>query len=198
MEGSPPIAPKKGMSKMLIVGIVVAIIAIVAIAGAIALMNNNGSPGSNNNGSSTSLNWTPKVGDYIEYTSTGLADMTMRKTIVSETATTYTINVTTTMMGMTNSQQTTVNKTAAFTGDYNPQSPPSGWASKHMGTDTLSTNWGSKVCDKWTATGSSDGQSGTVTMWIKGGVLMKEEVVTGSGTMTLTLTGTNVSALINE
>lgn len=184
---------KKSNQKMILIAAIVAVIVIVALV-AVLLLNNGGGGG----GGDTTLNWDPSVGDYLEYTVSGFMAMTMRQTVISETATTYTINQTATVMGQTSYQELIVDKATAFSGTYDPQAPPAGWTVNHIGTQSLSTNWGQKACDKWTMTGTSEGQSFTVAIWLKGGVMMKSEVVVPDFTMTMILTGTNVSAIINS
>jgi hypothetical protein len=189
---------QKYNQKRIILAVVLAAIIVVAVVAVLLLNGGNSGNKNDNAGGSTTLNWNPSVGDYLEYSITGFMDMTMRQTVVSATATTYTINQTTIAMGMTSYKESTVNKSTAFSGQYDPQSPPSGWTADHSGTDTISTNWGQKVYDKWTLAGSSEGTNGTVTMWLRGGVLVKEVVTAGGSTMmTMTLSDTNVSAIKN-
>jgi preprotein translocase subunit SecG len=190
---------QKSNQKRIILAVILAAVIVVVVV-AVLLLNGGGSGNNNSNGTgSTTLNWTPSAGDYLEYTSTGFMDVTTRQTIISETATTYTINQSTTVLGQASYQISTVNKSSAFSGQYDPQSPPSGWTSDHAGTETISTKWGQKACDKWTMAGTSEGTSGSVTMWLRGGVLMKEIVTAGGSTLlTMTLSDTNVSAITGQ
>ncbi|MBI0584079.1 MAG: hypothetical protein ISF22_07615 [Methanomassiliicoccus sp.] len=164
---SPPIEPKKGMSKMLIAVIVIAIVAVAAVAGAYVLMNNLGSTGGNNEGNDNgdnngndnqnggnTVDFNLKTGDFMTFKTTtdasGISlNSTIRWEVTSVTNDGYDIRIDFVSDMFNYSTTVHSNKTddigsGAVQGNYSQGSL--------VGTETLSTSFGTKQVEHWKET----------------------------------------------
>jgi hypothetical protein len=212
MDGTnQPAIPKKGPSKMLLVGIIVAIVAIAAIAGGLMLLNNNGTGNTNdNNNNNTGTAYELENGQFMVMDmNSSFGGMTFNSTTSWEVS-----NVTTTGYDVTlityNSitQQTT---TTSFHGDYNTTLGSSEDVSiedmaTKVGTEQLTTAFGAKTVDHYRNT-TVDGTTTTVVDYYIGAdtpVMYKMVMAitdtddpTSNGTMTMVVTDTNIDAIRN-
>lgn len=133
----------------------------------------------------------------MEYTtSAGEIQMTSRMTVKSVTETTITMNITMTYPGMPPVyQESTIPKNQTIGGSLDLDNPPSGTSVVKVGTETISTKWGSRSADHYTITVS--GSSGTIEMWIRSGIALKAQSTIMGQSMTVTLTDTNISQITN-
>jgi hypothetical protein len=139
--------------------------------------------------------WIPKAGDFMEYTASGGEGVsTMRMTVKNFTDTTITMNVSLTYggSGPYYSESTVPRSQSTFLG-FDVNHPPSGYNVVKVGTETLSTNWGSRSADHYRITVS--GSPGTIDMWIRSGIAMKFQLTSTSATTAWTLTDTNISLI---
>ena len=209
----PPV-PKKGMSKMLLVGIVVAIVAIAAIAGAYVLMSNNdGTNGTNgddnNDDNDNQLPYQISNGQYMVTETTSDFGMfsynsTTRWTVSNVTTTGYDVS-----LSMYNSMtdNTTVytwhsdyNSTIGVGGEVEPD-----YGTK-VGTESLATEFGTKRVDHYRNT-TIEGDVTTVIDYYIGAstpvyykmvmTITDSENPDFSGTTTSEVTDTNIDAVKN-
>ena len=133
----------------------------------------------------------------MEYTtSAGEIQMTTRMTVKSVTETTITMNITVTYPGMPPVyQESTIPKNQTMGGSLDLNNPPSGTDVTKVGTETISTEWGSRSADHYTITVS--GSSGTIEIWVRSGIALKAQSTVMDQTMTVTLTDTNISQITN-
>lgn len=218
MGVSQPPVPQKGISKMLLVGIVVAVVAIAAIAGAYVLMSNNGGTnGTNgddnndgNNDNNDQLPYQISNGQYMVTETTadyGLYsfNMTTRWVVSNVTATGYdvTLSVYNSMTGSTTvhtwhgDYNSTIGAASAEEADYGTL----------VGTESLVTPFGTKRVDHYRNTTIDDFNITTVMDYYIGAstpVLYKTvmtmtdpENPESSGTMTSEITDTNIDVVRN-
>jgi hypothetical protein len=184
---APP-APAPKNKRMMIAVVIVVVVVVVIAALAIVLL-------SNGNATNPSGTWDPQVGQYIDYSMKmgGASYATIHMVVKSMTSTTITWNETATIMGSTTSHDMTVEKGQAAGATLDLSSLPAGYSGGLQGKAVVSTNWGNRNCDHYHITYNSGDTSGTMDMYLYGNVLLKMDV-SGSGTsMSMTLTGTNVS-----
>jgi hypothetical protein len=139
--------------------------------------------------------WIPKAGDFLEYsTSVGETQMTTRMTVKSVTETTITMNITMTYPGMPPMyQESTMPKNQTMGYGLDIDNPPSGTSVVKVGTESISTKWGSRSTDHYAITVS--GSSGTIDIWIRSGIALKAQSTVMDQTMIVTLTDTNISQI---
>lgn len=213
----PPI-PKKGMSKMLLVGIVVAIVAIAAIAGAFLLMgNDDGTNGTNDNGNddnnggddNTGLPYELSNGQYMVTETTSDFGMfsynsTTRWTVSNVTTTGYDVTLST-YSSMTDDTtvytwHTDYNSTIGVGGDVE-----SDYGTK-VGTESLATELGTKRVDHYRNTTTDDNVTTVIDYYIGASTPVYYKMVMTitdsenpdfSGTTTSEVTDTNIDAVRN-
>jgi len=215
MDGTnQPSIPKKGPSKMLLVGIVVAVVAIAAIAGGLVLLNNNDGTGdtngNNNNNNGTGTTYELQNGQYMVMDTDsnfgGMAfNSTTRWEVSNVTSTGYDVTLTT-YSSMT--QQTT---SFTFHGDYNTTLGSSEDVSVEdmatkVGTEQLATAFGTKNVDHYrnttvdgTATTTIDYYIGAETpaMYKMVMNITDTEDPDSTGTLTTVISDTNIDAIRN-
>ena len=218
MDGTnQPSVPKKGPSKMLLVGIVVAVVAIAAIAGGMMLLNNNddGAGDTNDNNNNDNNNDTGAAyqlvnGQYMVMDmDTDFGEMNFNSTtrwqVSNVTTTGYDITLTT-YNSMT--QQTT---TMTFHGDYNTTLGSSGDESiedmaTKVGTEQLTTAFGTKTVDHYRNVTVEESVTTTVDYYIGAQTPVVYKTVTtiedsedptSNGIMTMVVTDTNIDAIKN-
>ena len=123
----------------------------------------------------------PQVGDYVAYSSNFASTMRMEVTIVN--ATNCTVKTTTTIGTFTvSSNKTHENKSAAFTGQFDPAdlNLPAGTSLTYAGKESIATPYGSRNCDKYHLTILEPPGSGD--LWYYGGIFVKMSHFTGVGT----------------
>ena len=98
-------------------------------------------------------------GDFIEYTTdTFIGEMVVKQTYKEVTATTVTINTTSTVMGMTSYDEQTIPIEQAYGGaEFDVSDPPEGYNVVDKGSQSISTEWGSKSCKHYEVTTSEGG-----------------------------------------
>ncbi len=215
MDGTnQPAIPKKGPSKMLLVGIIVAVVAIAAIAGGMMLLNNNDGTGdtndNDNNNNNTGTAYEVKNGEYIEWdtnisSSVFSYNTTLRWVFSNVTTTGY--DVTTTLYNSLTQQTFTITTHA----DYNTTLGSSEDVSiedmaTKVGTEQLSTAFGTKNVDHYRNT-TVDGTMTTMMDYYIGAEtpVMYKMVMTisdtdeplSNGTQTTVITDTNNDAIRN-
>jgi hypothetical protein len=117
-------------------------------------------------------------------------------TVKSVTETTITLNVTATYPGMPPTyQESTIPKNETMGWNLDINNPPAGTSVVKVGTESISTKWGSRSADHYTITMS--GGSGTVDLWIRSGIALKAQSTYMDQTVTVTLTDTNISQVTN-
>jgi hypothetical protein len=137
--------------------------------------------------------WIPKAGDFLEYT-TGLG--VTRMTVKNVTETTITMNVSLTYGGSgPYYSESTIPRNLTMGWTYDLSNLPSNFNVTKVGTETLSTKWGSRSADHYTVTMS--GSPGTIDMWIRSGIALKVQTTVLGQSMTVTLTDTNISQITN-
>jgi hypothetical protein len=143
--------------------------------------------------------WIPKAGDFLEYTtSVGEMQMPMRMTVKSVTETTITMNITVTYPGVPPYySESTIPRNQTMGWTYDLSNLPSNYDVTNVGTETLSTKWGSRSADHYTVTDTSSVTPMTIDIWIRSGIAMKIQTTYMAQTMTVTLTDTNISQITN-
>ena len=207
-EAAPaaPVTPaaKPGPSKKTwMIVAVVAVVAVVVIAAIVlgtGMLNGDDDDtddGGDGNGGGDVLTWEPESGDFIEYTTTTfIGEMVVKQTYKEVTTTTVTINTTSTVMGMTSYDEQTIPIEQNYGGaEFDVSDPPEGYNVVDKGSQSISTEWGSKSCKHYEVTTSEGGMTSTMDMWIYKGILMKMVMAVGDMDMTMTLTDTNVNEI---
>lgn len=141
--------------------------------------------------------WIPKAGDFLEYT-TGLGEtqMTTRMTVKSITETTITMNLS--LAYGSNPpyySESTIPRNQTMGWTYDLSNLPSNYDVTKVGTETLSTKWGSRSADHYTVTDTSSVTPMTIDIWIRSGIAMKIQTSYMAQTMTMTLSDTNISQI---
>ena len=143
--------------------------------------------------------WIPKTGDFLEYSSSmmDIMNITVRMEIKAVTDTTMTINITSTVSGMPPTyQEQTVAKGSLFGQSYDINNPPAGTNVTKVGTEQVSTKWGSRSADHYVVT--QQGITATTDIWMRSGIILKVNLSSESLSMTiLRLTDTNISLITN-
>jgi hypothetical protein len=137
----------------------------------------------------------PQVGDFVAYTSNYGVTMRFQVTIVNETnCTVMTMASFGTFVGYSNK---TYNKSAAFTGEFDPNNMPPESAIEYTGKESISTPYGSRNCDKWHMTSTES--SGAADIWYYYGILIKMSATSPGTQQTaeITLSDTNLLIIIN-
>jgi hypothetical protein len=138
--------------------------------------------------------WDPKVGDFLEYSiSDGVNQGTEKLSVISVTATSFTLNMTTTVPGLPPIYwEVTMLKNQTLGYDLNH--PLSGDTVTKIGTETISTKWGERSVDHYRITYEEPlGNPHTYDLWARDGVLMKMVHVN----MYRLLIDTNIPQIIN-
>jgi hypothetical protein len=136
----------------------------------------------------------PQVGDYVAYSTNFGSTMRMEVTIVN--ATNCTVMTTSTFGTMSSSSNKTYeDKSAAFTGQFDPNNLPAEITLTNIGKESISTPYGARNCDKYHLT-MTDG-SGDI--WYYSGIFVKMSATQSGSEMvvTITLTGTNLAIIVN-
>ncbi len=186
VDGAGTPAPKK--PKMLLYA-VIAVVAVIVVA-AIAVVALGG-------GSNSISTYSPKAGDYIHYkmdmSAGGFATTTwMNITIKSVSSDSMVVNTTTSGFGLGEiSSETTVPLNKTMMPTYDPSNPPEGTTVTKVGSETISTKWGNKLCDHYKF--SVEGMTSDV--WIAGGMLIKVQASQSGTTVTVIIDDTNISAI---
>jgi hypothetical protein len=106
------------------------------------------------------------------------------------------MNITMTYPGMPPMyQESTIPKNQTMGYGLDLDNPPSGTSVIKVGTESISTNWGSRSADHYTITVS--GSLGTIEIWVRSGIALKAQSTVMDQTMTVTLTDTNISQITN-
>jgi hypothetical protein len=173
------------------VGLVLAIVGILIIAGVIfaLLVENN--------------NYTPKVGDFLKYRITShQSNATANYTIVilgvNSTHLYYSLNIAPSQYpnGWNYSifSNDTKNDTWFLFDVTDPPIVPVNWT--HIGTDTIQFDWGARSADKYSVTYANTNFSAT--LWVRNGVVVKyENVESGIATWNTTLIDSNIPQVID-
>ncbi len=221
MDGTnQPAIPKKGSSKMLLVGIVIAVVAIAAVAGAFLLMNNNAGKDNDNDNDNTNNNGNDNTntgttyelanGEFMVWdTDTTMGSISFNSTtkwVVSNvTASGYDVTI---YSYSSTSGQTTIVTTHA---DYNDTlgasvDDSSGNLGTKVGTEQLSTGFGSKKVDHYRNTTVDETTTTTIDYYIGADTPVVYKMVmtiTDSEntelnmTTTMEITDTNIDAVRN-
>ena len=142
--------------------------------------------------------WVPKVGDFLEYSSSGFMGMnvTTRWEIKSVTDDNMTVNITVSVQGIPPvHQEQTVPKGDLFGQGFDINNPPAGTNVTKVGTEQVSTKWGSRSADHYTLT--YQGNPSTTDIWIRSGIILKTQTTAMNQTIIVTLTDTNISQIVN-
>lgn len=201
---------------MLLVGIIVAVVAIAAIAGGLMLLNNNDGTGdtnnnnNNNNNNGTGTAYELQNGQYmVMETDSNFGGMTFNSTTRWEVS-----NVTTTGYDVTLSTYDSITQqtnTYTFHGDYNTTLGSSNDASikdfaTKVGTEQLVTAFGTKNVDHYKNVTVEGTQTTTVDYYIGTETPVVYKMVTtvedtedpeSNGTMTMVVSDTNIDAIRN-
>jgi hypothetical protein len=117
-------------------------------------------------------------------------------TVKSVTETTITMNVSLTYGGgVPYYSESTIPRNLTMGWTYDLSNLPSNFNVTKVGTETITTKWGSRSVDHYTITIS--GSTGTIDMWIRSGIAMKIQTTIMNQSMTVTLTDTNISQITN-
>jgi hypothetical protein len=153
------------------------------------------------------------VGQYVNYTlqatvhtSSGDQSMTgyIRYTVIAVTSSNVTYNMTESQSlnggaPWVSYNEETSSLTVMFGGADLNNITGTGSGASYVGPDSISTNWGLKNCDKYTATISNGGQGMSYTIWVYHSVILKASVTitTTDGSMqeSETLASTNLTAV---
>jgi hypothetical protein len=196
-----PAAKPGPTKKTWLIVAVVAVVAVLVIAAVVLgtgmLNSDDGNDGDDGGNDILGETWEPQSGDYLEYTTdTFIGEMVTKQTYKEVTATMVTINTTTTVLGSTEYDEQTIPLDQSYGGaDFNVSDPPDGYSVVNKGSQSISTEWGSKSCKHYQATTTQGGSTGTMDMWFYKGILMKMVVSAGGLEMTMTLTDTNVNEI---
>lgn len=142
--------------------------------------------------------WVPKVGDFLEYSSSGLMGLnaTTRWEIKSVTDDNMTVNITLSVQGMPSAhQEQTVPKDDLFGQGFDINNPPAGINVTKVGTEQLSTKWGLRSAVHYIAT--YQGNPSITDIWIRSGIVLRTQIAAMNQTMTVILTDTNISQIVN-
>ncbi len=198
---STPVAKPGPTKKTWMIVAVVAVVAVVVIAAIVLgtgmLNGDDGDDGNDDGNGGAITSWEPQSGDYIEYTTdTFIGNMVQKQTYKEVTATTVTINTTTTILGSTEYDEKTIPINQTYGGaDFDVSDPPEGYTVVNKGSQSISTEWGTKSCKHYEVTTTQGGTTGTMDMWFYQGILMKMVISAGGMEMTMTLTDTNVNVI---
>jgi len=188
---APPMPAPKGKTMMYAaIAIVVVIVGVVAVA-AVVLMNPSGGGGGNTTA------WEPQEGQYMMYSITinGTAFAIERMTVTSVTATTITLNIsTTTSGGHTTYQTATVPRAEVAGSGIDINNPPAGYTLVNQGKSSVSTSWGSRSCDHYHVAYSM-GTTVTMDIYLYKNILVKMEAESAGTTIAEMLIGTNISVI---
>ncbi len=167
----------------------------VAILAAVLLSGCLGGGGDGGGGET----WIPAVGDFVEYEYAAVEmQSTIRTEIVDVTSTSMTINTTTTMQGsIPYSMETTVPINQTLGWSYDIDNLPEGMSMTDHGTDSISTNWGSRTANHYQISYSGEYGSWSGDVYIYAGVLLKMEIEQSGMTLTMTLVDTNLEEITN-
>ncbi len=186
-EGAGTPAPKKPKT-LIYVAVAVAAIIVVAVIAVVAL---------GGGGTQSTNTYSPKAGDYIHYkmdmsgggfTTTSWMNVTI-KSVASDS---MVVNTTITSLGLGEiSNETTVPLNKTMVPTYDPNNPPEGTTVTKVGSESISTKWGNKVCDHYKF--SAEGV--TTDVWTAGGMFIKAQAGQSGTTVTVTIDDTNISAI---
>lgn len=137
----------------------------------------------------------PQVGDFVAYTSNYGVTMRFEVTIVN--ATNCTVMTTSTFGTFGGYSNKTYNKSAAFTGQFDPNNMPAESTMTYIGKESISTPYGSRNCDKWHMTSTES--SGAADIWYYYGILVKMSATSPESQQAaeITLSDTNLIIIIN-
>ena len=179
---------KSSKRKILIIAAVAAV-ALVAFAG-VYLGTGYFRP------STQALVWKPKAGDFMVWTATGF-DMTMRIEVKTVTADSQTIKTTITSAFGSGTTETVVPLNNTVGSNYDLRNLEAGVTMMDRGTESISTKWGMRSTRHSTVVdNSSPGLSITTDLWIMDKILLKSVQSVSGGTITMSLSDTNISAVI--
>jgi hypothetical protein len=182
----PTSEPKKSNRIWYIIGVVVILAA--GVASTYMLINKSNPTGNT---------WSPKVGDFVMYNASGGGfQMTMRMEVKAVTASSMSINTTikSNMGGGSVVKDVPLNNTMGSS--YNLKNPPSGVTTTLIGTESVSTKWGSASATRYTVVDqTTPGLTITTDVWVKDKVLIKLVQVATGVTTTMTLTDTNIKMI---
>jgi hypothetical protein len=186
----------------MIIIIAVAVVAVIVIAVlAVVLMGGLGGGGGSN------VSW--KMNDYVEYTYETTIQGSVLRIVMEErvnsvssaelemkmTTTTYLDNV---AYGSPSVSYETMDKPSAnelfipiLGGAIDMNDPPMGTTIVKKASETVSTNWGGKLCDHYQISATGDSYE----FWIYKGVVLKMDINYGGSPITLVLSNTNLSVV---
>jgi hypothetical protein len=137
-------------------------------------------------------------GPFVEYSMIGgNMEMNLRYEVTGATDTTRTVRLTVTAMGYTTDSTKDVPLSQPLGSNFDPNHPPDGYAVSARGTDPISTLWGEKVCDRYTATYLVSGEQTVVDLWVFQDFLIKMNSQTVHASMSMTMTDTNIPEITN-